>query len=183
MLGEISKIYMENPAAQTVGFVAIFVGASSYQVKTQRGILAVQSVSCSLWSLHFFLLGAVTGGLLNGAMVFRNLIYGFGNKTALRFAPHVIAACVLLSGIYGTFWGEGKLYCLLAPAAQVLQTYLFLSKDAQKIRKYSLVVSALWFAYNTLSSSLAGIAGEIVNIISIIAGYVRYMGKKTAKEI
>ena len=64
---------MIEPIAQIIGFAAMATVVASLQVKNPRGTLWVMAVATGLFSLHFGLLGAVTGCILNALNVLRNL--------------------------------------------------------------------------------------------------------------
>ena len=71
--------------AQIIGIIAMVVAVSSYQVKSQKGIVSVLIISTSLWTLHYFMKGLYVGSLLN-LMCFCSIP---PNKQIVRYAINV----------------------------------------------------------------------------------------------
>ena len=70
--------------AQIIGFIALIFAMVSYQMKTQKGIVLIQIVSCAFFAVHFLMLGAFTGGLTAAAG---------GTAAALCFGLLAAAIC------------------------------------------------------------------------------------------
>ena len=60
--------------AQTIGIIAMAVGAFSLAQKNTKTILFIQIFSTALFSINYFLLGAYAGAVLNVLSLARNLI-------------------------------------------------------------------------------------------------------------
>ena len=65
--------------AQLIGLVALTVSFISFQSRTQRTIMVMQVISTCLFALHLYMLGALSGMLMNIAACLRSLIFSFRN--------------------------------------------------------------------------------------------------------
>lgn len=61
--------------AQIIGIFAMLFSVVSFQQKTQRRIVFMQLIASSLWSIHFYLLGALTGCFLNMIAAMRDVVF------------------------------------------------------------------------------------------------------------
>lgn len=173
-------------AAQLVGFVAMALLVSSFQMKTRAGILKVQLVSESLWVLHYFLLGAYTGMALNVVAAVRCYVYGrrgIKKWADKNYIPVMFFTVAVLTCIF-TWSGP---ISLLPTASICLNSFVQWSKKPRIIRIFSIPGCACWLVFNYLSGSYAGVLTEVLNLISIAAAILRYdvlkKGQKTGRAV
>ena len=177
--------------AQIIGFAGMAMNCLSYQFKTKRALILTQLFGSLFFVLHFGLLGAIMGCLLNLIGASRALV--FSNKERLK-ADHPLWL-VLFITLYAltyiltftVFKEEVTLPNLLLQslptAAMVVSTVSFRTKNAATVRKLSLFSSPLWLVYNVASFSISGVLTETVSLISILTGIWRLDRKeKPAKE-
>lgn len=155
---------------QLVGLVGAALGIASYQCKSNRLYYSAQALSGLCFSVHFFLLGAYTGALLN----FINIFRGFGFAAEKNKKPYVTLAvsCVLyLAATAFTF--DGALSAL-ACAAQLLGSVgmFFGHPTGMRVVQF-LTVSPSWIVYNAFVGSLGGIVCEVFNMCSIVVYFLR----------
>src|SRR5574344_737522 len=65
---------------QAICVLAICFAIFSFQAKKRSSILLFQSAASTLWMIHFILLAAYTGAILNFIIVLRNVVYYFRGK-------------------------------------------------------------------------------------------------------
>ncbi len=157
---------------QILGFVAVVLGFVSYQVKTAGKLLVIHTVTCLVFTLHYFLLGATPAGVLNLVGTVRNIVYRYkgGNRYADKYAPCVFAVIMLILGVLS--W-EG-VHSVLVVAGLVINTVCMSFKDPQNIRKSILVTSPMVLAYDAFELSVGGMIYESVVIVSSVIGIFRY---------
>lgn len=167
--------------AQIIGFVGMAMNCISYQFKTKRGLILAQLTGSFFFVLHFGLLGAVMGCMLNLIGTARALV--FSNKEKLN-ADHplwlatFIALYSLTYLLTFTLFKEiptptNLLLQALPTVAMIVSTVSFRTKNAATVRKLSLGSSPLWLIYNICSRSLSGALTETISIISILTGIFR----------
>ena len=153
----------------------------SFQQKTQRRIVLFQFCSSFLFGVHFLLIAAPTGALLNFMAAARALVYSARGK---KWADHwgwPLLFSALPFGIYGLSFAafglaptlENFFIELLPTLGMISTTISFRMKKAAKVRAFSLISSPLWLVYNVIHFSIGGILTESFSLISILIGILR----------
>ena len=158
---------------QFIGFAAMGASICSFQAKNRAGILVFQFLSSLCWLTHFFLIGSMSGAVLNGVSVVRNAVYTF-KKDYTGWQKYGVPAIIALG--YGaafiiTFESAISIFPLLACLLATVALYM---KDERVIRALSLLVSALWIVFDAAHGSIAGVAAEAFTICSILLALIRY---------
>ena len=160
---------------QALGILGLLLTFLSYQAKTPRVLLVLQTASTALFVFHYMLIGADSGFFLNIVCIVRNLAYFFEGKRKARtlllplslatlFSAALVVLCVLS-------W-QGP-HSLLITVALVVNTY-FLSLGKQNLLRASVIgTCSLILVYNILVFSIGGIANESVAILSSAIGLYR----------
>jgi len=185
ILQSLCDIFRANPVAQSIGVAGMLLCIFSYQVRSARGIVIIQTAACLFWVTHFLLLGATAGVLLNAPCLVRNFVYAQQGRH--RWASHVawpigFATLFVALGVYSAFHAptpEGW-RAFLPAAAQTVGCVALRCRNAQNVRIGSAVLSAFWLVYDALSRSIPGVVCEILNQISLHTAIVRYARKRNA---
>lgn len=175
--------------AQVIGIFAMAMNCLSFQCKQKKQILAFQLCGSALFAVNFFMLGAFAGGLLNAIGIFRAIVYmkeqtfrakhvawvyGFG-------ALFVLSYVAVFTLFEKPFVGWTPVVELLPVIAMILTTVSFRCNDAKSVRFYGLFSSPLWLTYNIICFSVGAIICEVLNLVSIVVGILRY-DVKTSRE-
>lgn len=170
---------------QGIGVIAAIVGISSFQQKTQKGIVLFQLINNVLWSLHFLLLGAWAGFMLNAIGIFRGLVFYFRSERKWAASNVWYAVFVaLFVGASAFSWIQGDGALALLPMTGMLFTTVSLAlRDPFHVRVFSFGSSPCWLTYNIINFSIPGIVTEIFAMCSIIVGILRIdLPKMRAKK-
>ena len=172
--------------AQAVGIVAMVFNILSYQGKKQSTVITLQLFGASLFAINFFMLGATVGGIMNLMAAFRAIV--FVNKKRFKaesvwwliiFITMFVTAYVLTFTVFGkTFTPINALIELLPIIAMTVSTIGFRNGSAKAIRYWGLIGSPSWLVYNICNFAIGAIICEVVSLISIIVGIIRYDIKK-----
>lgn len=177
ILAELGKLYMANPIAQILGFIAIILGCASYQGRTTKQILYLQSAGSCFWALHFFLIGAPMGGFLNAFSMPRNLIYSERGKKPWADSvlwPIGFTVVFICAATYSYIVLDEGWVCLISLSAQILGNFALRLTNAQALRIYSIIISLLWLTYNVFSCSIPAVICETLNQISLYIALFRF---------
>ncbi len=162
--------------AQIIGIAALACAVISFQQKTHKYILLFQLTANTLFTIHFSMLGAYTGAILNGIGIFRSLVFvNKGKKWADNIAWFWLFCA--LSAVVGIFTWSG-IVSLLPVAGMILTTAAFWIKAPKLVRRVAFPSSPLWLVYNLYNRSYGGAITEIINMISIIIAMIRLDFKK-----
>ena len=173
--------------AQAIGLAAMAFNILSYQQKTRGKVIAFQLVGSVLFSINFFLLGAIAGALLNVISAIRAIV--FLKKDALRadhplwlagFVISFLASYALTFTVFGKDVTTLNLIVEFLPViGMTATTWSFRLKDASAIRKFGLISSPSWLVYNIASFSIGAIICEVLSLSSILIGMRRLDSKKS----
>ena len=172
---------------QIFGLVALAFTTLSYQTRSSKKLLVLQTIATALFSIHYFLIGATSGLALNLVAILRNLIYYNRDKNLLPFRldreyckgwffPCLMTLCI---GIMGAFSWQAW-YSLLIIIGLMINTMYLSVQNPQTIRKSILLTSTMILIYDIFVSSYGGIINEALAITSSVIGIVR-MGKPEEK--
>ncbi len=173
--------------AQVIGVFGMIANFLSFQQKKQKGAIACQFFAALLFAINFLLLGAYIGALLNVVGVIRAIV--FVNREKLN-ATHPVWLIVFILAFAGTYplvftvFGkepsiENLIIEILPVIAMILSTISFRLTKAKDIRRFGMFSSPMWLIYNIFCFSIGAIISEILNLISIIIGIIRFDRKNS----
>ena len=169
--------------AQITGVVALVLAVISFQQKTHKYILAFQLAANFAFVLHFGLLGAYTGAILNAVALFRSVVFVNKGKTWADNKLWLWLFCAL-SVVAGVVTWQNAL-SVLPILGMVCTTVAFWIKTPKYVRLCALPSSPLWLVYNFVSSAWGGVLTEVINMASIVVAIIRldiFGGKKCIKQ-
>ena len=162
--------------AQLLGVLGFIFSVISFQQNTQKRIVFVQFLANVSFTIHFYLIGAYTGSILNGIAIIRSFVYCFKDKkwASSNIWIVIFSLAFVVAGIYT--W-EGPL-SILPIVAMVLSSISFGIKNPKLVRRIYFPCSPMWLIYNIAGRSIGGVLTESFAMISIIIGMLRFDRKK-----
>ncbi len=157
--------------AQIIGAVALVLAVISFQQKTHKYIIAFQLAANFAFVLHFGLLGAYTGAILNAVALARSVVFVNKGKTWADNRLWLWLFCAV-SVAAGIFTWQNAL-SVLPILGMVCTTVAFWIKTPKYVRLCALPSSPLWLVYNFVSCAWGGVLTEVINMASIILAIVR----------
>ena len=158
--------------AQGLGVIALIIAILSFQQNSQKRIVTFQMVSSVFFCIHFIMLDALLGGILNGIGIFRAFIFRNRDKAWASNKLWFFLFCLLFI-IAGLFFWEGYI-SLLPILSMILTTIAFRIKNPRTVRFVSAPASPLWFIYNLAFHSYPGMLTETFVFSSIAVAIFRY---------
>jgi hypothetical protein len=163
---------------QAMGIVAVILGFVSYQMHTQKGILLAQAATALAFCVHYLLIGATSGVVMNALAIVRNIAYYYRDKPWLSGRKCPIFFAVLMAILGAASWqGAHSLFII---AGLVINTLCLSLTNPQSIRKSILVTSPLVLIYDAFVLSIGAVVYESVAIIYSVIGILRYRKQKEA---
>ena len=163
--------------AQIIGIIALVCSVISFQQKTHKIMLVFQLLATVLFSVHFALLGAYTGAILNGIAVFRSVVFMNKDKKWAKNKAWLILFCIVSVAAGAMTW-DGSVISIFPVFGLLFTTVAFWIKTPKYVRMTAFPSSPLWLAYNIINRSYGGAITEIINMISIIVAMIRLDFKK-----
>lgn len=133
-------------------------------------LLLVISASL-LWSVHFLLLGAVTGAAMNLLTAGRSYVYYKLRPAQRHFLIPWAFVVVLVVVTAWTWQGMTSLLPLIGSVSGVIAFWL---KNPKYIRRVGFTSSPPWLIYNILSGSYPGMVVEVLLMVSNLIGQYRF---------
>ena len=149
-------------------------------------VVLFQLFAALFFSINFLMIKAYTGALLNFIGIIRALV--FVNREKLK-ADHpfwLVFFIVAFGSMYPLSFIAfdvkpilGNLIIEILPViAMILSTISFRLTKAKDIRRFGLFSSPMWLIYNIYWIAIGAIISEILNLMSIIIGIIRFDLKK-----
>lgn len=161
---------MSEILMQSIGILGAACSIVSYQFKDNRKYFVLQALCGLCFGVHYWLLGAYTGSILD----FICLIRGFGYAVERNRKPYftLILSCSLILAATALTYGG---YLSLLPCAALLTSSvgMFTGRPTgMRILQFT-VVSPSWLIYNICTFSIGGILCEAFNMLSILVYFIR----------
>lgn len=172
---------MNNALIQGIGYLALCFVIFSFQKKKRETLLLVMLAGLLIFVVHFSLLGAWTGALMNfveAGVVFVAYKRETDNWAKHRVWPYIFIGLYVVTGLI-TF---KTLSDILPVVAQSFGAIAVWQKNPRTIRFLMLIPRPLWFVYNFIVGSYAGMAAEVFILVSVIVGIIRFDILKKAEK-
>ena len=161
---------------QILSLIAMFLTMASFQMKTRKQIIIMQTLGSGLFMISYLFLESWSAVYLNGIFLVRNTIFYFGKDK--KWAQHklwlpVMMCAVVAAGLAGfrSWWD------LLPVVGSVIGTVAMYMTSENTLRALKLCESPCWLVYNCTVPSTGGIICEACNIVSIVVGLIRFRKK------
>ena len=169
---------------QVIGAVAFTLLSISYYKKEKEKILFYQILAYIVFTIHYYMLGGLTGAMCNLlGLISLVIIYLFDkfkcnkdNKKLLIYS--IIPFLIVISLI--TF---ENIYSLFPILASVIAIASFVSDNENKIRQMGIIVNFCWLVYAIVYKSYISIFFEIFTFIATVVAFMRNRGKGETKDM
>ena len=159
---EIFALFLNNPVAQTFGFLAMFVGFFWYTTTSDTRTVKIFSLANVVWCTHFLLMGnlwALGASMISLARLLLSLKYRKNMK--------VLLWVVLVTIIFGVFTYDGNIISILPLLATAVSSYGYFFMEKIWLRFMLWFVSLCWLIYHLWTGSIAGLTNEIIMLITL----------------
>ncbi len=162
--------------AQTFGILGFILSIITFQQNEHKRIVTMQFLANTCFAIHFYMLGAFTGAVLNAIGIVRSFVYYHKDKKWAASNGWIVVFSLICVGAGVLTW-QGPL-SLVPMAGMILTSVAFGIENPKLVRRVAFPSSPLWLIYNVFNSSWGGVLTEVFNILSIIVGVLRFDRKK-----
>ncbi|MBO4815443.1 MAG: YgjV family protein [Clostridia bacterium] len=157
---------------QLIGAIGYGTIAFSYYKQDKKDILFIQIISYIFFTVHYYLLGGLTGAICNilGLIGFM-LIYLF-DKYKVK-SKKILTVCLIPLLIIISLATYENVFSIFPIFASVISIIAFLTNNENEIRRIGIVSAICWFIYAVIYKSYIAIAFEILLIISTIIAFIK----------
>lgn len=166
---------MDDFITNLVGVTASIITITSFQRKTTRSIFFTQIFSTFLWVIHFFLLGALSGALMNAGNMTKAISFVYLKEKYKTSFVIIFSPILWITFFY--FIYETPSDCLPLISGTLGTFMIFFRDNRYIIARASLLGACCWIAYALIQGSIPALITDTVIIISIIIGMIRHEGK------
>ena len=149
---------------QLIGLVGSVIAITSLQSGSRKKILSLQVVCCVLWVVHYGLLGAWTGALINCLGLGRAVVCSCNDRKWAK-SPLWLGFFLVCYAVSPLLTWDGP-HCLLLGGAMMLTTVALWVHDMRLTRLLFLLNSPLVLLYNLIAGSYSCAAIEVVALAS-----------------
>lgn len=162
---------LETFIIQFIGFVAWIFLVVSYWKKKINDVLILQVISCILFALHYYLLGAMSGLYIVLFEAIRDFTY-YKSTDDLKVFYCSIPIYILI-GIFNF----SDIVSLLPSLASIIDGFSLTGRKLLVVIG-GLVSYTIWFVYDFLCHSYAGMLTDLILIVSNISIFVLALREK-----
>lgn len=171
---EMCDSFVNNPAAQAIGFLSLVLSLVSFQMKTRTQILIFQCMASLSCAVSLIMLGGIAGGILDVVAFSRTLVFSLADKYKWAKCKLWLPFYIILIVAVGIItWDPTGIGTLFAIAGTLLSTVALYQKSERLMRIISLFVGPCWIIYSLIYSSAFGALNEIIAMTSLIIALVR----------
>ena len=179
IMQRLTAFFADNPrlvAGQIIGFVPMVLSFFVYIFNDRRKTIALKTIMDMLWALHFFLLGASSGCVINMINSVRGVVFAQkGKKWASHIAIPIIFCVASAIGTFATWEGVRSLLPLMGTTLAILG---FWCNEPFMMRRYTVPGVTLWLIYGFIAGTVSGIICNAVSIVSMMIAEYNYRQQK-----
>ncbi len=157
---------------QLLGLAGSVIAITALQSGSRKKLLSLQALCCVLWVVHYSLLGAYTGALINSLGLGRAAVCSFNDRKWAK-SPLWLGFFLICYAVSPLLTWDGA-YCLLLGGAMMLTTVALWVHDMRLTRLLFLLNSPLVLLYNLIARSYSCAAIEVVAFLSFAVAVWRF---------
>ena len=162
---------MNNILIQIIGGIGYFLLAFSFYKKEKKEILLMQVVAYIFFTIHYYLLNAITGTICNIlGLISLLIIYYLSIKNKKKDKIVLIMIPILLGISILTYQ---NIYSIFPIISIIISLLSFINDDENIIRFIGIISAIAWLIYAIVYHSYVAIAFEIFTIISTVIAYLK----------
>jgi len=173
----IREIFITNPIAQSIGFIAFFISVYIFLFCKDKKFILFTWISSLVWGVHFFLIWLFSASLINFVDVFKNFF-------ALKFKNNKYFAWFFIIFYLIVWYFSYESPISIIPVFNaLLSTLLVFFVRGIWLNIWFIFIVILWVTYNFIWHSIWGFMTDITLFISWIIWILRiFKTKKSTKN-
>lgn len=159
--------------AQIIGGIVLILTVISVQFKTKEKILMCQIIANVLVSIQYFLLDALTGGVVAIINVIRCVIFYFYKKKNMKPSIVFLGVFIIVAVVSGILTWQ-SIYSIIPIIAAIVFTYGLWQDNIKITRICTAITAGNWSIYNIIVKAYAGAIQSVAECISAIIAMIRH---------
>lgn len=158
--------------AQIIGFIILGITVISIHFKSKEKILLSQIIANVLVSIQYFLLNAITGGVVAIFNVIRCIIFYLYKKKNKE--PSIIFLIIfIIIAITSGILSWQNIFSIIPIIAAIIFTYGIWQDNIKITRICTAITAGNWTVYNIIVSAFTGAVQSVSECISAIIAIIR----------
>lgn len=159
--------------AQIIGGIVLILTVISIQFKTKEKILMCQIIANVLISIQYFLLDALTGGVVSVINVIRCIIFYVYKKKNMKPSIVFLGIFVIVAVVSGILTWQ-SVFSIIPIIAAIVFTYGLWQDNIKITRICTAITAGNWSIYNIIVKAYAGAIQSVAECISAITAIIRH---------
>lgn len=159
--------------AQIIGGIVLILTVISIQFKTKEKILMCQIIANLLISIQYFLLDALTGGVVSIINVIRCIIFYFYKKKNMKPSIIFLVVFIITAVVSGILTWQ-NIFSIIPIISAIVFTYGLWQDDIRITRICTAITAGNWSIYNIIVKAYAGAIQSVAECTSAIIAIIRY---------
>ena len=159
--------------AQIIGIIILIITVVSIQQKTKEGILVFQIVANLLDGIQYFLLNAITGGVIGLINVLRCIVFYYYKKKDKKPSVAMLLTFIIIAIVSGILsWQDN--FSIIPIIVTIVFTYGLWQDNVKITRICTAITAGGWSIYGLVFKGFARAFASICECTSAIISIVRY---------
>lgn len=158
--------------SQIFVILAIIILAITYFLKDKTKILILCLIYCIFYGVHYLLLGAITGAMMNLVSLIRNYWFFRNSKNNKKNSKLVLIILLLISIIFGIITYK-DMFSIISIIASLISTYSIWQDDVKLYKILAIPVSICFTVYAIHINSLVAIITELFLLITEVIAIIK----------
>lgn len=158
--------------AQIIGGIVLILTVISIQFKTKEKILICQIIANILIAIQYFLLNALTGGVVSIINVIRCIIFYYYKKKNMKPSFVFLGIFIIIAILSGILTWQSTL-SIIPIIAAIIFTYGLWQDNITITRICTGITAGNWTIYNIIVKAYAGAIQSVAECISSIIAIIR----------
>ena len=159
--------------AQIIGFIVLGITVISIQFKTKEKILMCQIIANVLVAIQYYLLNALTGGVIAVINVIRCIIF-YDYKKKNKKPSIIFLGIYILIAIGSGILTWQNAFSIIPIIATIVFTYGLWQDNVKITRICTAITAGNWSIYNVIVKAYAGALQSVAECISAIIAMFRH---------
>ena len=162
---------MNNILIQIIGGIGYFLLALSFFHKKKKDILLMQVIAYIFFTIHYYLLNAITGTICNVLGLISLIIIYYLSIKKKKKDKIVLIMIPILVGI--SLLTYQNIYSIFPIISIIISLLSFINDDENVIRFIGIISAIGWLIYAIVYHSYVAIAFEVFTISSTVIAYIK----------
>lgn len=158
--------------SQICVIISVVILGATYFLKNKGKILILCLIYCIFYGIHYLLLGAFTGSLMNIISFLRNLWFYKNSKRNKKNSKLVLYILFFISSVFCII-SYSDVFSLISLTASLLSTYSIWQDNVKIYKLLSIPVSICFIIYAFHIGSVVALITEVILLVTEIVAILK----------